>query len=327
MVLLCFMRRAPWLPCTCLLPEVSHGVVVLHAQGSQGALLGNVQLLQLLLQSGQLLLPLLVESHLGGSVGACLVKTGANVLNVLLQHGAALLSLGPVAPLHSKLLIKLLNAGLELLDLLGILGAKGGFVINLGGKGTAFLLLASNTSTKVRLDTLKIRERLLSQLQISLNLLLGLVNITLHLLFTLQSILGLIEGLFKLALDLGEMLTFVLGSLDIFFCLLLSISSSSLLLSKLCDHVSLVSNLVLQSSDLVVFVCSVLLSGCKGILGSLDIILKSGNSGIGLGHLCIECLHLALLALDAVVDTIQLLLDIGGHTFDSDSLVNDLLHS
>merc|ERR1719348_355430 len=121
------------------------------------------------------------------------------------------------------------------------------------------------------------------------------------------------------------MLTLVLSSLDVLFGLLLAISSSPLLFAKLGDHISLMSDFILESSDLVVFVCSVLLSSGQGVLGSLDIILKSGNSGVGLGHLGIEGLHLALLTLDAVADTAQLLLDIGGHAFNADSLVNDLL--
>merc|ERR1719192_1247106 len=52
-----------------LLAEVGHGVVVLHPESGQGALLGDVELLQLCLQSGQLSLSLLVELHLGGGVG------------------------------------------------------------------------------------------------------------------------------------------------------------------------------------------------------------------------------------------------------------------
>merc|ERR1719275_349472 len=57
-----------------LLSQVSHGVVVLHAKGSQGALVGNVQLLELSLQAGKLSLALLVELNLGGRVGASLLE-------------------------------------------------------------------------------------------------------------------------------------------------------------------------------------------------------------------------------------------------------------
>merc|ERR1719285_709226 len=125
-----------------LLTKVSHSVVVLHTKSSKSSLLGNVELLQLGLETGQLGLPLLVEVHLGGSVGASLLKTGSNVLDVLLQHGAALLSLGAVASLDSQLFVKLLKPGLNLLGLLGVLSAKGGLIINLGGKSHAFFVLA-----------------------------------------------------------------------------------------------------------------------------------------------------------------------------------------
>merc|ERR1719357_1655323 len=90
-----------------LLSQVSHGVVVLHTQSSEGALVSDVELLKLSLQAGKLTLPLLVEFHLGGGVGASLLQPGRDVLDVLLQHGAALLGLGAVATLDSQLLVKL----------------------------------------------------------------------------------------------------------------------------------------------------------------------------------------------------------------------------
>merc|ERR1719150_2513038 len=128
-----------------LLTEISHGVVVLHAKSSKGALVSDVQLLQLRLEAGKLALPLLVELHLGGGVGAGLLQLGRDVLDVLLQHGAALLGLGAVATLDSQLLVKLLKPGLQLLGLLGVLGAKGGLIVDLGGKSAALLVLASSS--------------------------------------------------------------------------------------------------------------------------------------------------------------------------------------
>merc|ERR1719370_2716388 len=58
-----------------LLSQVSHGVVVLHAQSSKGSLVSNVQLLKLSLQAGKLSLALLVELNLGGRVGAGLLQS------------------------------------------------------------------------------------------------------------------------------------------------------------------------------------------------------------------------------------------------------------
>merc|ERR1719167_1304003 len=173
-----------------LLAQVSHGVVVLHAQSSKGALMGNVQLLKLSLQAGKLTLPLLVELHLGGGVGAGLLKPGRDVLDVLLQHGAALLGLGAVATLDGQLLVKLLKPGLQLLGLLGVLGAKSGLVVDLGGKSAALLVLASSSSLELTLDALKVSDGLLGELQVSLDLPLGLLNVSLDLLLPLKSILS-----------------------------------------------------------------------------------------------------------------------------------------
>merc|ERR1719268_100520 len=179
-----------------LLTKISHRVVVLHAKGSKGALMSDVELLQLRLDAGKLALPLLVELHLGGGVRASLLQPGSDVLDVLLQHGAALLGLGAVATLDSQLLVKLLKPGLQLLGLLGVLGAKGGLIVDLGGKSAALLVLASGSSLELSLDALKVSDGFLGELQVSLNLPLGLLNVSLDLLLPLKSILSLIESLF-----------------------------------------------------------------------------------------------------------------------------------
>merc|ERR1719150_1686125 len=151
-----------------LLTKISHGVVVLHAESSQCSLLSNVELLKLSLQSGELTLTLLVKLNLGGSVGTSLLKTGRNVLNVLLEHGAALLSLGTVASLNIEFLFKLLNAGHQFLGLLGVLGSKSGLIINLGRESAGLLLLTGHSTKQLSLDTLKIGDGLLGQLKVSL---------------------------------------------------------------------------------------------------------------------------------------------------------------
>ena len=55
---------------------------MLLAEGGEGALVGDVGLLEVGLQLGQLGLTLLVELDLGGGVGAGLGKAGAKVLEV-----------------------------------------------------------------------------------------------------------------------------------------------------------------------------------------------------------------------------------------------------
>merc|ERR1719197_1269433 len=309
-----------------LLSQVSHGVVVLHAKSSEGALVGNVELLKLSLQAGKLALPLLVELHLGGGVGAGLLQPGRDVLDVLLQHGAALLGLGAVATLNSQLLVKLLKPGLQLLGLLGVLGAKGGFVVDLGGKSAALLVLASSSSLELTLDTLKVRHGLLGELQVSLDLPLGLLNVSLDLLLPLKGILSLIKSLLKLSLDPGKVVALVLGSLDVLLGLLATVGAAPLLLAKLGDHVTLVGNLVLESADLVVLVGPVLLSLGQNTLLSGDLTLKLGDGGVGLGHSALKGNLLGLLTLDPGVGLIKVLLHIGSLVLDPHGLVDHVLH-
>merc|ERR1719443_809686 len=282
-------------------------------------------LLQLSLESGKLSLTLLVELNLGGSVGASLLQAGGDVLNVLLEHGAALLSLSKVASLNIEFLIQLLNAGNQLLSLLGILGSKSGLIINLGRQSRSLLFLARNSSKKFSLDTFKIGDGLLGQLQVSLKLPLGLLNISLDLLLTLKSILSFIKSLLKLSLYSGQMVALVLSSLDVLLGLLSAVSNRSLLLAQLANHVRLVSNLILQGSDLVVLISSVLFSRGKDSLKVGDISLELGNSGIDLLYLSLKSNLLLLLSLDTGIDSIKLLLDISSLTFNSGGFVNDLL--
>merc|ERR1719167_422090 len=309
-----------------LLSQVSHGVVVLHAKSSEGALVGNVQLLKLSLQAGKLALPLLVELHLGGGVGAGLLQPGRDVLDVLLQHGAALLGLGAVATLDGQLLVKLLKPGLQLLGLLGVLGAKSGLVVDLGGKSAALLVLAGSSSLELALDALKVSDGLLGELQVSLDLPLGLLNVSLDLLLPLKGILSLIKSLLKLSLDTGQMVALVLGSLDVLLGLLATIGTAPLLLAELGDHVTLVGNLVLEGADLVVLVGPVLLSLGQNTLLSGDLALQLHHSGVGLGHGGLQLLLGGLLSLDPGVHLVQVLLHIGSLVLNPDGFVDHVLH-
>merc|ERR1719222_540105 len=114
-----------------LLTHLSHGVVVLLAESSKSALMGNVGLLQFTLQLQQLGLALLVQLNLSAGVGASFLKTTAEILDVTRQSCTVLLSLGPVLPLNVALLVQLLDSRLQLLDLLSILGSKSSLVFNL----------------------------------------------------------------------------------------------------------------------------------------------------------------------------------------------------
>merc|ERR1719297_509472 len=310
-----------------LLTKIRHGVVVLHAESSKCSLLGNVKLLELSLESGKFSLSLLVELNLSGSVRSSLLKTGRNVFNVLLEHGAALLSLSSVASLNIEFFIKFFNASHQFLSLLGILGSKSGLIINLGRKGRCLLLLAGNSTKKFSLDTFKIRDGFLGELKVSLKLPLGLLNISLDLLLALKSILSLIKSLLKLSLYSGQVVALVLGSLDVLLGLLSAVSNRSLLLGQLANHVRLVSDLVLQGADLVILVGSILLSRGQDSLHGGHISLELGNSGVDLLNLSLKGNLLGLLTLDAGIDSIELLLDISSLTLNPYSFVNDVLDS
>merc|ERR1719384_983847 len=222
-----------------LFSQLRHAVVVLLSESSKGSLMTNVRLLKIRLEFGQLRLTLLVQLNLEGSVGSSLFKTGSNILQVTGQESSVLLSLGSVAALNIDFFIKLINTNLEFLDLLGVFGSKSLFILNLGSNGRNFLLLALDGLRQLRVDSLKIGDGLLGKLEVSFNLPLHLLSITLGLLLTLKSILTFIKRLFKFSLDLAEMVASVLHGLDVLLSLLSALSSGLLILSKLGDEVLL----------------------------------------------------------------------------------------
>merc|ERR1719411_899776 len=61
---------------------------MLLPKGSQSSLMGNVGLLQLSLKLGQLLLSLLIQFNLSGSVITCIFELLAEIFNIPRQEGA-----------------------------------------------------------------------------------------------------------------------------------------------------------------------------------------------------------------------------------------------
>merc|ERR1712012_1209548 len=203
-----------------LLAQLRHAVVVLLSESGQSSLVSNVGLLQVALQLGQLRLALLVELNLESSVGSSLLQTGANVLQVTRQQSSVLLSLGAVTTLHIDLLIQLIHTNLQLLHLLGVLGSQGLLVLDLGSNGGNLLLLALDSLIEFSIDSLQVRDSLLSQLEVSLNFPLHLLSISLGLLLSLKSILALIKRLLQLTLHLAQVVAPVLHGLDVLLSLL-----------------------------------------------------------------------------------------------------------
>merc|ERR1719245_394581 len=178
-----------------LLAQLSHAVVVLLPESSQSSLVADVGLLEVGLQLGQLALTLLVQLNLESGVGASLLQPGANVFQVPGEKSPVLLGLSAVTTLNIDLLIELVNTDLQLLDLLAVLAAKGLLVLNLGSNGGDLLLPALDALAELGDGSLEVGDSLLSELEVSLNLALHLLGITLGLLFPLKSILALVKGL------------------------------------------------------------------------------------------------------------------------------------
>merc|ERR1719429_775936 len=162
-----------------LLAQLTHAVVVLLSQSSQGSLVSNVGLFQVRLELGKFSFALLVQLDLESSVGASLLQPGSNVLQVAGEQSSVLLSLGTVSTLNIDLLVKLINTDLELLDLLGVFRGQGLLILNLGSNGSNLLLLALDSLSKLRDDSLQIRNSLLSKLEVAFNLSLHLLGISL----------------------------------------------------------------------------------------------------------------------------------------------------
>merc|ERR1712198_483101 len=296
----------------------SHGVVVLGSHGSKSSLMLDVGLLKLSLELGKLSLSLLVELNLGSSVGSSLLKTATEVLNVTGKDGTVLLSLGSGLSLNDKFFIKLINASLEFLDLLGVLASKSVLILNLGTNRGKLLLLPHESLLKLRSDTLQIRDSLLGKLEVTLNLPLHLLNISLGLLLTLKRLL-------KLSLDLAEVVALVLHSLDVLLSLLATFTSTLLLLLELGDEFLLVSNLLSEGSDLVVLGHLILLGLLTVRLKVLDLLSEPVGIRGDLDSGLVDAVDEVLLTLDTLVDIIKLLGNIILGRLHAVGFVNDVL--
>merc|ERR1719232_1057443 len=310
-----------------LLAQLTHAVVVLLSQSSQCSLVSNVGLFQVRLELGKFSLALLVQLHLESSVGASLLQPGSNVLQVTGEKSSVLLSLGTVSTLNIDLLVKLINTDLELLDLLGVLRGQGLFVLNLGSNRGNLLLLALDSLSKLRNDSLKIRNSLLGKLEVAFNLSLHLLSISLGLLLSLKSILTLIKGLLQLALDLAEVVASVLHGLDVLLSLLSALSSGLLVLAKLGDQILLVGNLITKGPDLTVLGHLVILALLNGGLKILDLLPQADSLGCDLLASLFNSIDGVILTLDTLVGLINLLLQIISGVLKTGCFVNDLLDS
>merc|ERR1719461_1175460 len=309
-----------------LLSELRHAVVVLLSEGSKSSFMGDVGLLEIALDLGELSLSLLVELNLGGSVGSSLFKAGSNILEVTGEESPILLSLGAVGTLNGDFLIELINTGLELLDLLGVLGSKSLFVLDLGSNRGDLLLLALDGLGEFSIDSLQIGDGFLSELQVSLDLALDLFNVSLGLLLSLQGILAFVKGLLEFSLDLAEMVALVLHGLDVLLSLLSAFSSRLLLLAKLGDQILLVSDFITEGSDLVVLGHLVFLTLLDGGFESLDFVPQTASLSDNLGSSILDSIDGVVLTLNTGVGSIDLLLQVVSLVLQTVCFVNDVLN-
>lgn len=275
---------------------------MLLAQVSQGGLVLDVGLLKIATQFAQLSLTLLVELNLGRGGTASLLKTLAQFLEFAGQIGALLLSLGAGLALSLDLFLELLDAGLQFLDLALVLQNNDLLVLELGGDRGQLLVLALDGLLELLLVALQIGNSLLGELEVALNLALGLLNIAAHLLLALQRILQFIEGLLELGLNLVQVVDLVLGGLELLTGLLVGLSLHLLLLVQLVDELILVGDLVVQVADLVILGGLVLLGLLDVQFQILDVLLQARDLLIGLLLLLEQLVAGILLLSQALLD-------------------------
>merc|ERR1719290_205595 len=123
------------------------------------------------------------------------------------------------------------------------------------------------------------------------------------------------------------MVALVLGSLDVLLGLLPVVSTASLLLAELGDHVTLVSNLILEGADLVILIGPILLGLHQNGLSVAHLTLELSHLSVGGLNGSLKGFLLRLFALDPIIDLREVLLHISSLVLDPHSLVDDLLHS
>merc|ERR1711868_100175 len=240
-----------------LLLHLKNSISLLPLQVAKDRLRGNVGLLNILAELDNFSLTLLVKLNLGNSGTTGLIVSLAELLNLTSHVRSLTLSLGTSLALSLKLLFSSLNTGLELLDV---------------------LLLVGNGVLNISLLSLKISNRVLRHLEVSLNLSLLLLKGGSGLLFLVKSSLKLVKSRLKLRLDSIQVLDLLLSRDKILSRLCLGGRQVLLLLVQLVDDLILLSNLVLESLDGMVTVALLLLNLGDGKFNIFNVLLDSSNA-------------------------------------------------
>merc|ERR1711963_1052256 len=134
-------------------------------------------------------------------------------------------------------------------------------------------------------------------------------------------------GLLQLALHLAQVVASVLHGLDVLLSLLSALSSGLLVLAELGDEVLLVGDLVTESPDLTVLGALVVLALLNGGLQVLDLLPQADSIGCDLGSGLLDSVDGVVLSLHTGVGLVHLLLQIVPGVLNAGGFVDDLLDS
>merc|ERR1712117_805559 len=160
-----------------LLLHLSIGILVLLLQSNNGGFLLDLGLLKISSELGDLSLSLLVKLNLSSSGSTGFIKSLTKVLKLTGQIRSLSLSLGSSLSLSLKFFLHLLNSCLNLLDCLLDLSNKRLFILHLAHESRSIPLLALDGILKLLSGSLKLRDSLLHNLELALNLSSLLLNV------------------------------------------------------------------------------------------------------------------------------------------------------
>merc|ERR1719249_34982 len=262
-----------------LVAHLADGILVLLAEGGGGGLLVEVGLLEVAAKTRQLLLSLLVELNLSGGGATGLVEALGELVQFLGQVGSLLLDLGASLTLGFELLLDLLDAGGELLDLLAGQVDGGLLVFELGDEGSVLEVLALGGLVHVALDALQVVHGSEGLLQLGLQLPLHLVQVGASLLLALQVVLELVQSGLELSLDLGQVVDLVLLRLEVIGGFPVALLHLLLLAGELGNELILLGHLILEGLDLMLLGILLLFGLGQGPLEVLDVLLELAGLG------------------------------------------------
>merc|ERR1719351_330330 len=174
-------------------------------------------------------------------------------------------------------------------------------IFKLGIEGRNVLLLPGNNVFQLPLVLLNVRNGLLGHLQLTLNLPPLLFNISTSSLLPVSSIFKFIKSGLQLGFDRGQMRDLLFSNLQVFNSLGLIVSNHLLFLVQLIDDLILLSNFIIQASDVVISVGLLLFQLLQSQLKVFNILLDNANFSL---HFLLISSH--LLPLDFLIDKLLL---------------------